>query len=91
VFPDLASHAIGPLVEAGAVVTVNTDDPHMFGTTLIDEYRRVAGTFGLDVSAVARLVADGIRSSFLDDGAKRRLLAEVAATAADHGATLAPR
>jgi aminodeoxyfutalosine deaminase len=89
VFPSIEDHAIGPLMEAGVVVTINTDDPPMFATTLVDEYRRVAAAFDLDVDAVAGLVANGIRASFLPDVAKRRLLDSVDAvrfrTASAHG------
>jgi adenosine deaminase len=58
-------------------VTINTDDPQMFGTTLDDEYRRVAATFGLDAPAVAALVRNGITASFLAEARKRELIAEV--------------
>jgi aminodeoxyfutalosine deaminase len=84
VAPSIADHPVGALIAAGAVVTINTDDPPMFGTTLTDEYRRVAAAFGLGVDAVAGLVANGIRASFLPDARKDALLAgvEAARTAA---------
>jgi aminodeoxyfutalosine deaminase len=74
VFPSIEAHSIGALMDAGVVVTINTDDPPMFATTLDDEYRRVAAAFGLDVDALAGLVANGIRASFLTGTAKRSLL-----------------
>ena len=58
-------------------VTVNTDDPHMFGTDLTDEYRRVATAFALDVDAVAALVANAVTASFMADDRKRAVLAEI--------------
>jgi aminodeoxyfutalosine deaminase len=61
---------------------VNTDDPPMFGTTLTDEYRRVAAAFDLDVAAVAGLVVNAVNASFLPAGRKADLRAEVAAAAA---------
>lgn len=85
----LPDHPLPELMAAGVVVTINTDDPPMFGTDLTEEYRRVAATFGFDVDTVARLVADGVRASFLPPPAKARLLAEVdAAAAAAAGAAL---
>jgi aminodeoxyfutalosine deaminase len=74
VFPSIEEHAIGALMDAGVVVTINSDDPPMFSTTLCDEYRRVAAAFDLDVDALARLVANGIDASFLTESAKRPLL-----------------
>lgn len=77
VFPDLASHSIGPLLVAGAFVTINSDDPPMFSTTLSEEYRRVAVAFGLEVDAVAGLLRNGVVASFLPGQPKAALLAEI--------------
>jgi aminodeoxyfutalosine deaminase len=40
--PDLASHPLPRMLGAGLFVTLNSDDPPMFGTTLSSEYARVA-------------------------------------------------
>lgn len=42
----LEEHPIAALRAAGVVVTVNTDDPNMFGTDLDGEHRRLAAAFG---------------------------------------------
>jgi aminodeoxyfutalosine deaminase len=84
VFPSLEAHAIGSLMDAGVVVTINTDDPPMFDTTLDDEYRRVAAAFDLDVAALAGLVANGIHASFLPEASKRPLLDAVDTARRDH-------
>jgi adenosine deaminase len=42
VVPEGARHPIRALVDAGVTCTVNSDDPPMFGTTLVDEYRLLA-------------------------------------------------
>lgn len=73
----LDDHPVGALIEAGALVTINTDDPPMFGTTLTNEYRRVAAAFDLDLAAVAGLVRNAISASFMPHDGKRALLAEV--------------
>jgi aminodeoxyfutalosine deaminase len=77
VFSDLASHSIAQLMAAGAFVTINTDDPPMFSTTLTDEYLRVAETFALDITQVSQLVVNGINASFLPAPRKRQLRATV--------------
>jgi aminodeoxyfutalosine deaminase len=77
VFESIAHHSIGTLLDAGAFVTINTDDPHMFGTNLTEEYRRVAAAFDLDVPAVAELTANGVRASFLSDDRKQSLLSGI--------------
>jgi aminodeoxyfutalosine deaminase len=82
VYGSLAEHPIARLRDAGVVVTVNTDDPHMFGTDLDEEYRRLAATFGWDVADLAGLVRAGIGAARVDTGMKRRLRDEVDAAAA---------
>ena len=81
--PGLAAHPLPRLLAEGLFVTLNSDDPPMFGTTLTEEYRRAAAVLGLDRSQLAGLAANGVRASFLDSGAKQALLAEIAAVAAD--------
>lgn len=56
-------------------------DPHMCGTDLDEEYRRLAATFGGGVDDLAALVRAGVAASLQDDAAKRRLLADVDAAA----------
>jgi aminodeoxyfutalosine deaminase len=82
---DLAHHPLPTFVEAGVVVTVNSDDPPMFGTTLNREYEIAAELLALDDAGVAELARSGVRASFLEDAGKAALLAEIDAYAADAG------
>ena len=75
--PGLAAHPLPRMLEEGLFVTLNSDDPPMFGTTLTDEYRRAASVLGLSRAQLAGPAANGVRASFLDAGAKQaKLLAE---------------
>jgi adenosine deaminase len=59
--PDLASHPIGEMVAMGLAVTINSDDPPMFNTTLSDEYARCSEAFGWveeDLRGFARTAAE---------------------------------
>ncbi len=58
-------------------ITVNSDDPPMFGTTLNHEFEIAADLLGLDEAGVAELARAGVRSSFADDAVKDSLLAEI--------------
>ena len=80
--PALAAHPLPRMLEEGLFVTLNSDDPPMFGTTLTDEYRRAASVLGLSRAQLAGLAANGVRASFLDAAAKQALLAEIDAVAA---------
>jgi aminodeoxyfutalosine deaminase len=75
--PDLAAHPLPRLLAEGLFVTLNSDDPPMFGTTLTQEYRRAASAFGLGREQLAALAANGVRASFLDDATKRALVEEI--------------
>jgi aminodeoxyfutalosine deaminase len=78
----LAEHPIVAFRDAGVVVTVNSDDPPMFGTTLNREYAIAADLLGLDEAGVAELARTAVGASFLDDADKRALVAEIDAYAA---------
>jgi adenosine deaminase len=66
-------------------VTLNSDDPPMFGTTLTEEYRRAASVLELSRAGLAELAANGVRASFLDPDAKQALLAEIDVVATGSG------
>lgn len=80
--PDLAAHPLPRLLAEGLFVTLNSDDPPMFGTSLTEEYRRVAVAFGLGRAELAGLAANGVQASFLGADAKRGLHEEILALAA---------
>jgi aminodeoxyfutalosine deaminase len=77
VVPDLDQHPIRRMADAGLLITVNSDDPPMFGTDLSTEYEVAAGLLGLDERGVAELAKNAVAASFLDAGAKHRLTAEI--------------
>ena len=71
--PSLAEHPLPRLYAAGVVMTINSDDPPLFGTTLNDEVALLADPFGLDISAIDNILLNGVRHSFLPASAKQRL------------------
>ncbi|KRB77082.1 adenosine deaminase [Nocardioides sp. Root190] len=79
--PSLAEHPLPRFVEAGVVVTINSDDPPMFGTTLNREYEIAADLLALDRGGVAELARTGVGASFAPDDVKARLVAEIDAHA----------
>jgi adenosine deaminase len=83
--PSLGGHPLPRMLEAGLYVTVNSDDPPMFGTTLSNEYLVAASEFGLSAAQLAGLAANAVRASFLDDASKDALTGEIAAVLAEWG------
>jgi adenosine deaminase/aminodeoxyfutalosine deaminase len=77
----LAEHPLPALVAAGVPVTINSDDPPMFSTTLNHEYVVAAELLELDAAGVAELARAAVRAAFLDEAGKRVLLDEIDAYA----------
>ena len=77
--PAIAEHPLRRMVEAGLFVTLNSDDPPMFGTSLSNEYLVAGRDLGFSPAELAGLAANGVRASFLDQPSKDALLAEIAA------------
>lgn len=74
---DLATHPIIKMVEAGVRVSINSDDPPMFATTLNQEYGIAARLLGLDDIGVGNLAKSAVRSSFAERPLQERLMAEI--------------
>ena len=73
----LADHPLPAIVAAGVPVSINSDDPPMFSTTLDHEYAVAAELLGLGPRGVAELSRAAVRASFLDGPGQARLLAEI--------------
>jgi aminodeoxyfutalosine deaminase len=82
VVDDLASHPLPALVAAGVPVSINTDDPPMFGTTLNREYAVAADLLDLDERGVADLALAAVDASFAPADVRARITAEIEAYAA---------
>jgi aminodeoxyfutalosine deaminase len=74
---DLDEHPLRELVEAGVLVTVNSDDPPMFGTDLNTEYAIAARLLSLDAAGIAALARNAVRASFMEESGKARLGEEI--------------
>ena len=66
----------------GCTVTINSDDPPMFATTLNHDYEVAAGLLDLDERGVADLARAAVDASFAPDDVKARIGAEIEAYAA---------
>lgn len=75
--PSLEEHPLPQLVAAGVPITINSDDPPMFDTTLNNEYRVAADLLALDETGVADLARTAVRASFAPDATKAQILAEI--------------
>jgi adenosine deaminase/aminodeoxyfutalosine deaminase len=69
--------AMPTLVAAGVPVTINSDDPPMFGTTLTREYAVAADLLSLDRPGVVDLARAAVDASFAPDAVKTSIRAEL--------------
>jgi aminodeoxyfutalosine deaminase len=73
----LDEHPIRAFRDAGVTITVNSDDPPMFGTTLNREYEIAADLLGLDETGVADLARASVHASYADEDVRTRILGEI--------------
>jgi adenosine deaminase len=58
------------LYDAGVTISINSDDPIFFSTTLIDEYRLAARSFGFDAAELSDVVLRSVAATFLTEPEK---------------------
>lgn len=73
-------HPLPKFLEAGLIVTLNSDDPAMFGTSLEEEFRESARCFGFNSETVLNLCMNAVRASFLDEPEKQKLQKQLTGT-----------
>lgn len=72
----IAEHPLPAMLDAGLLVTLNSDDPPMFGTDLTGEYQR-AHEMGIDAEGLAGLARNAVTAAFLDDAPRSTLYQEI--------------
>lgn len=73
-YPGWRKHPIHRLRERGVKVTVSTDDPPFFHTTMAHEYDRLADAFDWDEGVFAELAIASAEASFADRKTKEKIL-----------------
>jgi adenosine deaminase len=75
----LAEHPVRRYFDRGLAVSVNTDDPQMFGTRLADEYRLLTDVHAFTRDEIRSLIRQAAAGSWLGEADKSALLAELEA------------
>jgi adenine deaminase len=70
VFPDLAQHNLGQMLERGLCVMLNSDDPAYFGGYLNDNYVQIFAALGLNASHAYQLACNSFEASFVSPDQK---------------------
>ena len=73
----MEDHPLPTMINAGLLVTVNSDDPAYFGGYIDDNYRLIQRHLGIDDARLVQLAANSFRAAFLSDAERDRYLAEL--------------
>lgn len=77
VYSDEHDVPLRTLVDAGATVALSADDPLLFGSRLVDQYRTAREVFGFTDTELAELARGSLRASRASASTRARVLAEV--------------
>jgi adenosine deaminase len=86
--PRLELHPYRRMREAGLLATLNTDDPALTDLDLGREYLSVLRAFDYGWDDMVQISVDGVEATWLDDDAKRGLVARVEKEGAELGTSM---
>ena len=73
----MEDHPLPAMINAGLLVTVNSDDPAYFGGYIDDNYRLIQRYLGIDDAQLVQLAGNSFRAAFLSDAERARYLTEL--------------
>ena len=74
--PRLADHPLPRLIQSGVPLTLSSDDPAMFHTSVSREYEVAHEVLGVDTPTLVKIAREGFKRGFMDEGTRSELLAE---------------
>lgn len=77
VTPDLTEHPLRKMMDAGLLVTINSDDPSYFGGYLAENYSAIAEALDLSHEELRQLAINSFTASFLEEDTKKKHIAEI--------------
>lgn len=84
VFASMEQHDLKKLLDAGLMVTINSDDPAYFGGYVADNYLAVHQALGLTRGEIVAIAANSFEASFVAGERRRLMLEELNAYAETH-------
>ena len=72
----LDDHPLATYLRAGVLVTLSSDDPAMFGSDIVNEYRQARDVLGLSDECLIQIARSGFEVAFVSDAKRSELLAE---------------
>ena len=77
VVEDLKDHPLLQLMEAGVMVTINSDDPAYFDGYMNENYIQIATALNFSKKQISQLAKNSFKASFLPDKEKEKLISQV--------------
>ena len=77
VVPSIDAHPVRRYFERGLLVTINTDDPEMFGNSLAQEFQALVEVHGFSRDEIRTLILNAVRASWLPADRRRHLAADL--------------
>jgi adenosine deaminase len=74
VIESIEDHPVKTFIDMGIPVSINTDDPKMFGNSLSEEYQTLKDKFNFSDVAISNIIIDSIRTTWLDENEKEALI-----------------
>ena len=76
VVKSIERHPVKKFFDAGLLVTINTDDPAMFGNSLAEEYQTLEEKLGFSRDDIRTLILNGIKAAWLPQSRKQVMIDE---------------
>jgi adenosine deaminase len=76
VIGSITEHPVKTFIDMGIPVSINTDDPKMFGNSLSEEYQALRDSFNFSDEAINNLIINSIHTTWLDEKEKEILIEE---------------
>jgi adenosine deaminase len=73
VVKSIEAHPVKKFFDAGLLVTVNTDDPAMFGNSLAQEYQILEERLGFSRDEIRKVILNGVKAAWLSNDRKKKL------------------
>jgi adenosine deaminase len=77
VFSDWPSHPFDRMLRSGVKVTLNSDDPPHFHSSIGHEYAMAAKTWGYGADTLASFTRTALQAAFVDDPTRQKLLGQL--------------
>jgi adenosine deaminase len=73
IFPSPMSHPIKRFINSGLNISINSDDPTMFGATITEEFMILYHEIGLSLDEIKQLILNSINSAFISEEMKKKI------------------